>query len=445
MKILKLFIVLIFTVPVLSGCYDYKEPNDIAYIVAVGIDKAENENVYNYSLQYVRPTQITGGASQEGGKTEDTSDIISIEAPSVYSALNVGNHVLSKTLTLSHTKLIVVSDELAKEGIGEIIESMGRNSDIRPNVYFCVSKGEAGKYLKEVKPTIEINPTKYYRLIFENNTSSYIPVGDSQKVYLNYKNKTKQNIIPYVGTAKKESSSSDSEKGGEEEKKSEQSGEEESEEKTQKENNLSVPINDMGFEHNMKEYIAGNMDIERKNKSEAMGACVFRNDKMIATLNGIESEIYNILNGTYKVGYSVISSKNSPNNPVTIRLEQLNNPKIKVKINGEKINISIKINLEGSFVQTPTDYFVEKDIITFEEETKEYIKSACMIFLKRTTGEFNSDILGFSSFARRSFLTYDKYLEYGWEEKYKNAEFDVSVDFGLKRLGLFIRTEESEG
>ena len=91
MKI-KRIITLIYLVSLLSGCYDYIEPNDLSYVVAIGIDKGSDETLYNYTLQFARPTQISGGSSEEGGSGEKTIGTVKVEAPSIYSAVNVANH-----------------------------------------------------------------------------------------------------------------------------------------------------------------------------------------------------------------------------------------------------------------------------------------------------------------------------------------------------------------
>lgn len=455
-NIIKQIILILFCVPLLSSCFDYKEPNDIAYVVAIGIDEGSSDGVYNFCLQYARPTQITGGASEEGGKTDNTSGIINIESPSVYSALNLGNHVLSKTLTLSHTKIIIVSENIARKGISPVIDTLGRSADIRPNVYFCVSKGEAKDYIESVKPTIEINPAKYYRLIFENNNSSYIPVNDAQKVYFNYKNGFKQNVIPYVGVAEDEKKKD----GGEEENSgsgtqsdegskdgqsqnshqgSENSSSSDSESSQNKKKD--VPINDSKFEYHIKDYIAGNMDVEKDNKSEAVGAAIFKGDKMISSFSGVDSETFNLLNGTYKNGYSVIYSKKSPDHPITIRLFQKSKPRVKIKIKDNAPHINITLFLEGDLVSVPSDNFVEKNINSFEKDTKEYINSVLFDFLEKTKTEYNSDILGFGSIARKSFLTYNDFLDYNWNEKYKNTVFSLDIEFEIKKMGLRVKEE----
>lgn len=459
-NLLKELILILFCVPLLSACYDYKEPNDIAYVIAIGIDKGNKDGIYNFCLQYARPTQITGGASEEGGKTDNTSGIINIESPSVYSALNLGNHVLSKTLTLSHTKIIIVSEDIALQGISPVIDTLGRSADIRPNVYFCVSKGSAKEYIEAVKPTIEINPAKYYRLIFENNNSSYIPVNDSQKVYFNYKNGFKQNVLPYVGVAKEEQKkgSGEEENSGDSSEKKEDAGnssQSESSQNSTKNNEGSnssdsensqkelndVPINESNFEYHVKEYIAGNMDVEKENKSEAIGAAIFKGDKMISSFSGVDSETFNLLNGTYKNGYSVIYSKTSPQNPITIRLFQKAKPRVKIKLKNDAPHIDITLFLEGDLVSVPSNNFIEKNIDLFENDTKNYINFVLSEFLERTKKEYDSDILGFGSIARRSFLTYDDFLNYNWNEKYKNTVFTLKINFEVKKMGLRIKEE----
>ncbi len=448
-KIILFFLIICFCVPMLTGCYDYREPNTIAYVIALGIDKGSTDGIYKYSIQYARPTQITGGASEGGGKGEDTSDIISIESPSVYSAINLANHVISKTFTLSHTKVIVVSEEIAKNGISPIIDTFGRNSDIRPTVYFCIANESAEKYLSSVKPSIEINPAKYYELIFENNSSSYTPFIDAQKIYFNYKNGSRNNVIPYVGAFKnsksnQQNSDGQSESGSSESEK--ESGEESKNSSGESDSNSmrnNIPLNESGFEYHIKEYISGNMDIDTSNESEELGAAVFKGDKMIGTLNDIECKIYNIINGTYKDGYTSVYSEYTPLSPITILLVQNKKPDVKVNVKNDVPYVYIKLHLNGDFISTAYESILEDHIDGFEQETCKYIKEAVTSFLNKTTKEYNSDIFGFYSYAKRYFLTYEDMINYNWEKKYGDTQFFVDVDFNIKRTGLIIRSEEN--
>ena len=450
-----------FYVPILSGCYDYKEPNDIAYIVAIGVDEGTHKGVYNFSLQFARPSQISGGSSEEGGSGKETIGMVTVEAPSIYSALNMANHVVSKTFTLSHTKIIVLSDKIAKKGIISLADSLGRSSDIRPYVFMCVSNGDAKKYLKSVNPVVEINPVKYYRLMFENPNSSFFPKTTSNEVYENLKSGLCDSVMPLVGVANKSQNNSENQAqegssqggsgggsgGGSSQGDSGSSGEqaqssvEESWQKDKKflEEEKKIPVNKDGFQYDMKKYIAGELDIQKQNDSELVGGAVFHNDKMIAHMSNIECEIYNMISGQYQNGYSVIYSPKTPDTPSTIRLEATKKPTISVDTKTDSPKIKVKLFLEGNFVSVAHNYPIEVKDSEFEQTTSQYIKEACEKFLNKSRDEYNSDIFAFAKKAKQNFLNYDDFNSYNWKEKYKNCTFEVEVNFNIRKTGLTIR------
>ena len=152
MKYLKI-IFLFISFSLLCSCSDAEEPDALGYVVALGIDKAEKEEAkYDITIQFANPVTISGGASQEGGKGgKESIKNITVTAPSIYSAVNVANHIVSKVFTLSHTKVVVFSEEIAKAGIKDILETIGRSSDIRPNTYFTVCKSSAKDFLESVQ------------------------------------------------------------------------------------------------------------------------------------------------------------------------------------------------------------------------------------------------------------------------------------------------------
>ena len=120
MKISKLLALapLIF---ILTSCVG-EEPNDIAYITALGIDEAESG--YIYTIQFAKPNKISGGSSDEGGSGGEIVENISVEAPTIYSAINSANSIVSKTFSMAHAKLIVVSEKAAANGLNGINDTL---------------------------------------------------------------------------------------------------------------------------------------------------------------------------------------------------------------------------------------------------------------------------------------------------------------------------------
>ena len=448
MKIIKILGTLIFLLA-FSGCYDANEPNDYAYVVAIGVDEAEEEGEFEISIQFAKPAQISGGGSEEGGKGGETLGLVTVEAPTIYSGINIANNIVSKRFQLSHTKIIVISEEIAKKGISDIIYTIVRSSDLRPNMYIAVAKGGAKEYLAAVKPEMEINPVKYYQLVFENEYAEFVPKTVSQHIYFYMGSNEKDIILPIVSKSsepKEEKSQSGSES---QEGQKNGGGESGGDEGDNKEENTELPKTDAktnydSFEYLMKEYIAGNVVANKKNKSETMGMGVFNDDKMVGEMNGIESELYNIVNGTFQYSYDTFYSDKTPDKPMVVMVQQYKKPSVKVETSSDSPKIKLKVSLEGNLVASPDDYLVESDIYNFEVSLENYVQEAVKKFLYKTSREFGTDIVGFGSYAKRNFFEYSDFENYDWKEAYKKAEFDVDVKFRMRRVGLIIKDQKED-
>lgn len=417
MKNIKLFLIFI-SVIFFSGCYDAKEPNNIAYVVALGIDTTNEENIYEFTIQFAKTTQISGGSGEEGGKEgSDIVEIISIKAPTIYSGINIANQVVSKKFTLAHTKLIVISDEIAKKGVNNLFDTFGRNSDIRPNIYMSVSNGKAKDYLESVKPVAEINPVTYYRLIYESEYGGYVPKIILKDFYFQLDGKDKQNVLPLSGVNNFQKNKSSENENNNEIK------------------DTKIEINKMGFNYLLKKYTAGNIDVYKKNAGEVIGMAIFKSDKMIGTMDSTDSLLYNILRGSFNSGYISYYNEKTPSIPLTIAVEQEKNPKIFVKIKNNKPIINVKLFLEGQLISESVENPIESEIEETERVIESETKNAVENFLKRTI-EYDSDIVGFGQYAKKNFLTYDKFEEYNWYSHYHESEFKIDVTFKLSRIGF---------
>ena len=189
----------------------------------------------------------------------------------------------------------------------------------------------------------------------------------------------------------------------------------------------------------MKEYIAGNIVANKKNKSEAMGMAIFDEDKMIAEMNDIETEIYNIVNGTFKSNYNTFYNDKYPDVPMVMQVRQYKPPTISVKTEKNFPEISVSVNMEGSLISVAGDMLVEEDIYNYEEKIEKYIEEAIAKFLNKTSKELGTDILGFGVRAKKNFYDYGEFEDYDWDTAYSRAKFRVDADFTIRRTGLVIR------
>jgi len=408
MRKVKVVIFIIMFILLATGCEDGTEPDTLGYVVAIGVDKPETGNVgYDFTLQFANPPKISGGASQDGGKGgKDSIENITVTAPGIYSAVNVANHIISKKFTLSHTKLLVFSDEISKDGVEKFFETIGRSSDIRPNTYIAVSKCKAKDFLENVNPETEVNPVRYYTMIFENENSEFIPKNMAQDFYFHFTSDERDSVMPLCSVSGK---NNDKDSAGK------------------------------GYQYQLEDDVAGEIPTG-KEETQVMGMAIFNRDKKVAEMGEIETEIYNMIIGEYENSYVSYYFSKVPEDPITLIQQPERRPKINVNTDTDIPKISVELFLEGDFCSSTPRVSVEDDIDMFTDEISQELKKEVENFLNKTT-LLGTDFIGFGSYAKRNFETLDEFKSYNWKEKYKNAEFYVNIDFSIRRTGLVVRSE----
>lgn len=421
MKLLKLISVIPMLL-LLTSCVG-EEPNNIAYITALGIDKADVG--YMYTIQFANPKRISGGASEEGGSGENIVENISVQAPTLYSCISNANSIVSKDFSMSHAKIIVVSEEVASEGLSYLNDTLARNNEVRPEVFIAVAEN-AQQYLEEVKPVIEVNPAKYYQLTYENKNGSRVPQNTALEFYFSCVSKKEDCVIPYAGVAEAEEISAETSSDN----KSEKSGNESIVNKSHSE----AELNSSGFENMTLNHYAGQAGVSITNKSEAMGLAIFKGDKYVGKMGSIEAELYNILIGKFSEESITFYSEETPEIPVTIKLEQKKNPEY--DIDEKKRTVKIKIRLGGELHSVSEISKANMSIEEFESKASEMVSEASETFIERLYYDMGVDPLGVRGRLKKNFLTYQEYEDYCKTFDTSKWSFDVETELMIKRTGM---------
>ncbi len=175
MKRIKIFLPLFTILMLLSGCYDSHEIDETAYIIALGVDKGENDT-YNYTYQLANPLEMSSGEEETEGKNPDSSvQNFVVSSPDFYIAKNQLNNLLSKNLDMSHLKLIVFSKELENSEFLQHSQFLMHERQVRPHTNVAVSTDTAENFINSVKPTLEANTAKYYELMGLRSDNLYAP------------------------------------------------------------------------------------------------------------------------------------------------------------------------------------------------------------------------------------------------------------------------------
>lgn len=182
----------------LSGCYDSREVEESAYLIALGVDKGE-EGGCRYTFQLSNPLK-TGASLDAGEETgpEDsnkTVDNIVVEAPSLPLAMDQLKSRLSKAPELSHLKAVVFSKDLAREGLASHTSLLYQEREVRPGVALCLADS-AQDFLTQVKPTLEQSTARYYELLFREGNTPYAPVTDLRSFVIQSADPAQDAVLP---------------------------------------------------------------------------------------------------------------------------------------------------------------------------------------------------------------------------------------------------------
>lgn len=131
----------------LTGCWSRVEINNTAFVIAMGIDRGSKEKPVRLTVQAAVPR---GLAAEKAGSREKPVWVDTVEGRSIDDALGQLLGRLSRRISLSHLQTVVFGEELARQGIGPIIDFFDRSRESRRSVIVLVSRGEAKAVIEAV-------------------------------------------------------------------------------------------------------------------------------------------------------------------------------------------------------------------------------------------------------------------------------------------------------
>jgi spore germination protein KC len=139
-RIMTLFIVI---VPLLTGCWSRHEINDVAIVLGVALDKAENGKL-RLALLIAVP-KASGGASgsSQGSSSTKSTFMASAEGESIMEAYRIIQEKVSREIFFAHGRVIIVGEELARDGVSSILDFFSRHRQSHLRNYLLFKKLEA--------------------------------------------------------------------------------------------------------------------------------------------------------------------------------------------------------------------------------------------------------------------------------------------------------------
>lgn len=414
----KLVIVMILICLVLPGCYDATEVDEEVYALAIGVDKGVS-NAIRITFQYATYQDSGGGMNGGGGggseseeSGEVTGTIVStVEAASLLEGINLMNAAVNRQISLMHVKMLVFSEEYAREGVAKYVEPLARFRELREFMRVVVCKGQASDFIKENKTFIGSNPSKAMELMFEQSKNSgYYPDTMFNDFYIAMVTPYGQATAIYAG------------------------------------------VNDFNAIDSSNEDdapVVTPQDIEpglipRKGgtKKEFFGTALFNGDSMVGSLSQNETRYFLMAIGEFRRGFFTFDDPNEPGYICVLDLQPARPPKVRaVFADGVPvINLRLMIDADVLSIQSRKHYEKLENIEEFSNTIARQIEENLIKTIKKTQA-LNTDIFHFGKKVARNFRTIDEMEQYNWLMNYKDARINVEVELHVRRSGYIFGAE----
>ena len=407
-KILVFMLIVVLILITLFGMNSVTSMDNLAYVVAVGFDIKDTGKL-ELSFQIALPSGSEGGSSGSSSSQSSSSIVTSVECNSFESGVNLVNSYLSKELNLSHCKAIVFSEEIASQGIGEYLYTLINHVEIRPTCNVIISKCNAKYFLNNSSPLLEQLSSKYYEIA---STSEKVTGYTYNITLLDFFSDFADSFTECFATL---GSVND---GGSD--------------------NRDSSISANGTDDS---YVASETPIDAQKNIENLGLAVFKGDKLVGELNGLECIAHLILTNELDNAVISVPSPFESTNYIDLYITD-SKCKTKVYLSNGTPYIKPDIDLSCRIISMSDDYkdLTEENILLIEEYTKYYIERFIYDYLYKTAKVFKSDITAFGKYAVSNFSTLNEWDEYNWLDNYQNSFFNVDINIDIISRYLLIDT-----
>ncbi len=403
-KVRKIFAIIILALLLVistTSYYGIKGIDNLAYVVAIGLDVGDQENL-RLSLQISIPNSSEGSSSS----SQSSSVVVdSIESPSINTGINLFNSYLGKEVNLSHCKVLVISEELAAKGISEYLYTLTNDIHFRNDSNIIISKCDAKSFLEYSAPALDKVSARYYE------------IAPTSSEYTGY---TESTVINEFFASLTDSYSSPVAVLG----------------------SINTGASQGSGTSSSSYYTAGQTPISGEPGVETMGLAVFNEDKLVGELNGFESICHLIISNKLKNAQIRIPSPIEELDYIDLNIELDKNTQSSVYLVNSTPYITSKIKINAKMQSMNGNIDLNDDEVTskIEQVASDFLKTNISNYLYKTSKNLHADIDSFGLYASKYFSTTSQWEEYDWLSHYKDAFFEVNVDFNLRSSYSLVST-----
>ncbi|WP_371377967.1 Ger(x)C family spore germination protein [Sporomusa aerivorans] len=383
------------------GCNGGRETDEIAWVLTIGVDKADDDLAITYRIAV--PKELAGESSKD---SKHATTVVTVKAPTLAEGRNLLNATLSRAVSLSQVRLIVISEELAYAGVDDLIGPLTRFREFRGSIFVLVARGNIREIFEKNTPVLETLTSRWVEnSIQSSNEAAYYPKATLHEFYQRLKSASGApyamyySLNPLTGQGRPSGEKVDGEAS--------------------------------------KQYLPGDIPRNGGDPAEIVGTAVFNSSKMVGALDSEETRAFIIMQDRLDRSFLVVEDPLTQKHKINIAIRNGRKPKIEILSLGEKPVIRIDVFLEGEITAIPSGIAYEEPEYRslLEKQVSNVIKRQLQDMLAKTQS-WGADIVDFGYYSRGMFSTTQELFAYNWRKRYQFAQFDITVQTELRRSGL---------
>lgn len=358
----------------MTGCWNNRPLKTIGISAALGFDKSDkSDKKFEFSIQIVKPSALATEQKQTNEKAFVFGDLSAITMHG--AARNLFTVNLDRDVYIQHVQLIVIGEDLAREGIADALDFWERDHEQNINSRIIVAKGLKASKVLQAESEVQKIPSVHIL----NSLKKKITTSEAYEITL-YDALTKMKTP----------------------------GEE-------------LILGSIQFALGTGNTSLQNMDLR--------GAAAFKGDKMVGWLDKNDAKALQIIEN--KTEGAVFEVPNPYEEGKFINYEIMKSKaKCEVKIEDNKPSFHIKITVYGGPSEihgnrTPVN---SSSINKMEQATSEVIKKLLKKTLNKAQHELKSDIFGFGHKIYQYNPKYWETIKDDWDTIYESMPISVEVN-----------------
>lgn len=367
-------ILLMIIITILTGCWNYREINRLSIVSGVAVDK-------NESGKYVLTFEVVD--LHEGGKdTRIKSKLLESEGDTIFDAVRNSLKYIAPRLYFGHTEIVVISRDITKEGILDILDFLSRDSEPRLTIDLVVSKMKTAREILDGQSiTTEIRSFEINDML---TAQKYLSKTAKVQVYQFINELSGDGVSPILPAIIQ------TETGG-------------------------------------------------LKTSQLSGTGIFKKDILIGFIDEDETRYLNFIKDKIKGGLLVLNKLSNNSKNMYISLEISEN---KTKTTPEYSNGKVSINLETETkvvlgeMGTEKNYIDQSGRLTLKKVTEDYLKTNIQNLIKKVQKDFAVDIFGFGSVVNSDMPALWQEIGHNWSDIFVDLEVNVDTKIDIMESGL---------